>query len=314
LAKYHLVVIWPILTTIFFGINFYFPHQHIEKLFYSFLVLTVIHISLKVVFERQIAKKIKEKRARYSFKKIISVLYIAAFMIALVAIWSGGTQEIALASGLVTAGVAFALQDLLKNIAGGAIIYMNRLYAVGDRIEVNSKTGDVIDIGILYTTLLETREWIAADLPTGRLTMIPNGIILSSNINNYTRDHPYIWDEITFPLDYKSDSDYAYDRLMKIVTQETKEAAENASKSIEKLGEKYYLGDNKTEPTVNFALTATEISVRIRYTVETRQRGAVKHKISNQILQEIQNSNGKIKVATSTLDIVGFPDIDKQKK
>lgn len=51
-------------------------------------------------------------------------------MIALVAIWSGGTQEIALASGLVTAGVAFALQDLLKNIAGGAIIYMNRLYAV----------------------------------------------------------------------------------------------------------------------------------------------------------------------------------------
>lgn len=144
--------------------------------------------------------------------------------------------------------------------------------------------------------------------------MIPNGIILSSNINNYTRDHPYIWDEITFPLDYKSDSDYTYDRLMKIVTQETKEAAENASKSIEKLGEKYYLGDNKTEPTVNFALTATEISVRIRYTVETRQRGAVKHKISNQILQEIQNSNGKIKVATSTLDIVGFPDIDKQKK
>lgn len=189
---------------------------------------------------------------------------------------------------------------------------MNRLYAVGDRIEINSKTGDVIDIGILYTTLLETREWISSDLPTGRLTMITNSVILSSNVHNYTRDHHYIWDEIIFPLDYKSDSDYAYGRFMDIVTRETKETADAASRSIENLGEKYYLGDNKVEPIINFSLTANEISVKIRYTVETRQRRIMKHKISSLILQEIKNSNGKIKVSTSTLDIVGFPYVDKQ--
>ena len=284
-----------------------------ENAFYSFSLLTAIHVALKIVLEHQVSKKIKEKRTRYSFRKIISILYVAAAVIAIVAIWSEGTQEITVAGGLVTAGVAFALQDLLKNLAGGAIIYMNRLYAVGDRIEINSKTGDVIDIGLFYTTLLETREWITADLPTGRLTTIPNGAILSGNVNNYTRDHNYIWDEIAFPLDYNSDSQYAYDTFLDIVTQETKDIVANASKSIEKLGEKYYLGEHKIEPVIGFALTSSEISVRIRYTVETRQRGAVKHRISQKILHAIQDSNGKIQVSTSTLDIVGFPDRDKNK-
>jgi len=307
LAKYYLVAIWPILTISFWIANFYYPTPYLENTFYSFLVLTAIHVLLKIVLEKRFTKKIKDKRTRYSFKKIISILYVGAFVAAMALIWSEGTQEVTVAFGLATAGIAFALQDLLKNLAGGAIIYMTRLYSVGDRIEINSKTGDVIDIGILYTTLLETREWITADLPTGRLTTIPNGSVLSTNINNYTRDHNYIWDEIAFPLDYRSDSKYAQDRFMKIVTEETKETVARAAKSIEKMGEKYYLGDNSTEPIINIALTGSEISVRIRYTVDTRQRGRMKHKISSLILEEIKKSDGKIQVATSTLDIVGFP-------
>lgn len=312
MTKYYLIAIWPILATVFWVSNFYYPLIYLENAFYSFLSLTVIHVLLKIILEQQITKKIKDKRTRYSFKKIVSVIYVAIFVASLAFIWSEGTQEITVAFGLAGAGIAFALQDLLKNIAGGAIIYMTRLYSVGDRIEVNSKTGDVIDIGILYTTLLETREWITADLPTGRLTTIPNGSVLSANVNNYTRDHNYIWDEIVFPLDYQSDSQYAYDRFLDIITQETSETVQRASKSIEKLGEKYYLGENSTEPTINIALTGSEISVRVRYTVDTRQRGAMKHKISNLILQEIKNSNGKIRVATSTLDIVGFPNVIKK--
>ncbi|NJK77793.1 MAG: mechanosensitive ion channel [Nanoarchaeota archaeon] len=194
------------------------------------------------------------------------------------------------------------------------MIYITRIYTVGDRIEINSKTGDVIDIGILYTTLLETREWITADLPTGRLTTIPNGSILSATINNYTKDHGFIWDEIAFPLDYKSDTDYAYKKFMEIVTNETKDAGMQASESIKDLGEKYYLDNNATDPIIHFALTSNEISVKIRYPVAVRQRGVTKHNISNKILEEIKNSEGKIQVATALLDIVGFPDINKNSR
>ena len=307
------LIIWVIFTVIFWITNYYYPNQYFEKLFYTFVALTVIHIVFKLILEHQFSKKIKEKRMRYSFNKIISIGYIATFIIVLAVIWSERIQDLTVVLGLASAGVAFALQDLLKNIAGGILIYITKVYTVGDRIEINLKTGDVIDVGILYTTLLETREWISADQPTGRLTTIPNGSILSTTINNYTRDHGYIWDEISFPLDYKSDIEFAYKKFMDIVSNETKEATVKASESIKKLGEKYYLDDNTTEPTIRFVLNSNEVSVRIRYTVGVRQRGLIKHNISSKILQEIKESNGKIQVATALLDIVGFPSANEKK-
>lgn len=308
------LAIWIILTVSFWVANYYYPHDYIERGFYTFLALTGIHVAFKIVLDTQFSKKIKEKRTRYSFKKITSIMYIGSFAAALAAIWSGGTQEVTVAFGLVTAGVAFALQDLLKNLAGGVIIYLNRLYVVGDRIEINSKMGDVIDIGILYTSILEIREWVSSDAATGRITTIPNGAVIASVVNNYTKDHNYIWDEIKFLLDYKSDSKYAYEKFMKIVTEQTMPDVEKASKSIEKMGEKYYLGETNMNPVILTALTEDGVLMKIRYTVEVRMRGKVKDIISNLILDELKNTPDKIMVATKTLNITEFPDVNIKDK
>ncbi len=305
-------LIWPIIATALWIANYYFPDSYIEKGFYTFVALTIIHIVIKLILEKQFSKKIKEKRTRYSFRKITSILYLGAFGIVLVAIWGGDTQNVTVAFGLVSAGVAFALQDVIKNLAGGIFIYLNRIYTVGDRIEMTGKTGDVIDIGIFYTTILETREWISADLPTGRITTIPNGVVLGTTINNYTKDHNYIWDEISLSLDYKSDYKYAYDKIFEIVENETKLAAENAKISIEKLGQKYYVGENRITPFISMIPTEKEILVKIRYTAEARQRTTMRNKINNLLLEEIKNSNGKMKISVATLDIVGFPNQKEQ--
>ena len=61
------------------------------------------------------------------------------------------------------------------------MIFLNGIYRVGDRIEMNQKFGDVIDIGLLYTTLMETREWVSGDQVTGRLAIVPNGGVLNGN-------------------------------------------------------------------------------------------------------------------------------------
>ncbi len=302
-----LFVIWAIVAAGLWLANYFYPNEFIEKGFYSFVGLTIIHIIMKMILEKQFSKKIKEKRSRYSFRKIISILYMVSFGIVLVGVWGGGAQEVTVAFGLLSAGVAFALQDLLKNLAGGIIIYLNRLYTIGDRIEMNGKTGDVIDIGILYTTILETREWISADLPTGRIATLPNGILLGNNLINYTKDHNYIWDEISLSLDYKSDYKFANERIYNIVSEETLLTVEKAKSSIEKLGEKYYLGENKTEPIIHLIPTDKEILLKVRYAVEVRQRSTMRNKISNRILEEIKKSDKKIMISTPLLDIVGFP-------
>lgn len=306
-------ILWPIISTGLWLTNYFFPHEFINKGFYTFVGLTVIHIIIKLILEKQFSKKIKEKRTRYSFRKITSILYLASFGILLVAVWGGGAQDVTVAFGLVSAGVAFALQDLLKNLAGGIMIYLNRLYNIGDRIELNGKTGDVINIGILYTTILETREWISSDLPTGRIASIPNGAVLGNNIINYTKDHNYIWDEISLSLDWKSDWKYARDRILDIVNKETQMTTEEARLSIDRLGEKYYLGENKIEPILALIPTDKEILYKIRYTVGVRDRSSMRNKINILILEEIKNSKNKIMVSTPLLDIVGFPNTNERR-
>ena len=115
-----------------------------------------------------------------------------------------------------------------------------------------------------------------------------NGWVVANNVNNYTKDHNYIWDEIAISLDYKSDAKYTQEKFMNIVTLQTSQFVEKAKKSIESMGEKYYLGEANAEPVIFTTLTDKEISLKIRYTVETRQRGIIKDKISNLILEEIK--------------------------
>ena len=114
-------------------------------------------------------------------------------------------------------------------------------------------------------------------------------------------------------LDYKSDVKYAQEKFMNIVTLQTSQFVEKAKKSIESMGEKYYLGEANAEPVIFITLTDKEILLKIRYTVETRQRGVIKNKISNLILEEIKNSSDKIMISTQTLNITGFPSVSMEK-
>ena len=77
-------------------------------------------------------------------------------------------------------------------------------------------------MAILYTTLLETREWVSGDQVTGRLTIVPNGGVLTGTVQNYTRDLNFIWDELTIPITYDSDWREANTVILEIAKTETR--------------------------------------------------------------------------------------------
>jgi small-conductance mechanosensitive channel len=297
-----------ILTGLFWFAQFQYPSVYLEKGFYTFLALTIIYFIFKSVFEETVARRIKEAKTRYAFKKTVSILYFVVLVLVLIRIWVEHTETLLVSYGLVAAGVAIALQDFFKNFVGGIIIFVTGIYRVGDRIELNQKCGDVIDIGILYTTLLELKEWVAGDQATGRLTVIPNGYVLSGAVNNYTKDNNFIWDEITIPITYDSDWKEAVTTIQRIVGNETKSMSEQAEQEILKLAEKYYLSIRAVEPVIYLTLTDNWITYNIRYITDVRQRRVVRSTLSQMILEEIRKS-GKIKIASTTLDIIGLPEL-----
>ena len=229
-----------VITTIFlvilafalFVVNLEYPDIYFEKILYSTIAITIVYVLFEVVLGGYATRRIKDSKTRYSFRKVLSVVSLAIGLLSLLTIWITETQNVLIAFGLIGAAIAFALQDIFKNFMGGILLFISGTYRVGDRIEVDNKYGDVIDIGVLYTTLMETREWVSGDQVTGRLTIIPNGIVLVGTVHNYTRDFDFIWDEISLPITYDSDWNQATQIILDIIKVQTAEVVDNAQKTM----------------------------------------------------------------------------------
>lgn len=284
------------------------PNPLLQKAFLTAVAVGLIHILFKHLFEDLLIGRITASKTRYSFRKTVSIIYLVVLAAVVLNIWIETTQSLLVSYGIIAAGLAVALQDIFKNFFGGVVIFVTGMYRVGDRVEMDSKMGDVIDIDVLYTTLMEMGEWMSGDQATGRLTMIPNGYVLSGLVNNYTKDHPFLWDEISIPITYDSDWREAVTMILSVVRRETDDVGREAERSISSLEEKYYLPRKVTEPAVFVTMTDNWINFNIRYVTVVRERRMTKDRLSRRILEQIEGSEN-IKLASTTIDIVGFPEI-----
>ena len=308
-SKVITTILLVVLTLALFIANLEYHDFYFEKILYSTIAITILYVLFEVILGEYATRRIKDSKTRYSFRKVLSVVSLAIGLLSLLIIWITETQNVLIAFGLIGAAIAFALQDIFKNFMGGILLFISGTYRVGDRIEVNNKYGDVIDIGVLFTTIMETREWVSGDQVTGRLTIIPNGVVLTGTVHNYTRDFDFIWDEINMPLTYDSDWNQATQMILNIVKAQTAEVVDNAQKTMDRLEGKYYFTKRSLEPSIFLSLTDNWIQFSIRYVTDVRKRREIHNRIERFILTEL-SKNKNIKIASATLNITSFPPVN----
>ena len=274
----------------------------IINVFLTSLVLTVTFFVFSVLFSRYLVRQIADNKTRYTANKILSVLSFVFIIFFCLRIWVTDSSSLLVSYGILGAGLALALQDVFKNFAGGILIMICRYYFVGDRISIDDKYGDVMDIGLLNTTMMEIRGWIAGDQPSGRLLIIPNGLVLNHAFYNYTRDHSFVWDEISIPLTYTSDWRRAKEIFLSILKTETDAMTIRAEAEIERIGEMYYLPKKVVEPSVYISLTDNWITLDARYVTDARTRRFLRSHMSELFLAAIESEEG-ITVASETLTV-----------
>jgi small-conductance mechanosensitive channel len=194
------------------------------------------------------------------------------------------------------------LQDILKNFVGGILIIVSGYYRVGDRISIDDKFGDVMDIGIMNTILMEIKGWVGGDQPSGRLIVVPNGVVLSNSFYNYTRDHSFVWDEISIPLTYDSDWRRAKEIVLSILKKETEALTKQAEVEIDQIGEGYYLPKKVVEPSVYISFTDNWITLDARYVTDARTRRILRSRLSELILSAIEEAKG-ITISSETFTV-----------
>src|SRR6202161_954469 len=154
-----------------------------------------IHATFRVL-EQTLPRRFGRADARYRVRKFVVFCGYLAILLFLALLFEDRLGRLSFALGVAGAGVAVALQDVLASIAGAFSIGFSKLYTVGDRVQIGDTRGDVIDIGLLRTTLMETGNWVGRDLYSGRIVRIPNNTVLKNSVFNYSQGFRFIWDQI----------------------------------------------------------------------------------------------------------------------
>jgi small-conductance mechanosensitive channel len=283
------------------------------------LLLSLVVVVATLIIYRTIRNAIKRRvkdatRLQYMRVAVRNVLAVASFVIILL-IWLPTGNNLTTALGILGAGLAIASQELIGSLAAGVNIWVGNIYRVGDRVRIGEVVGDVMDISLARTTVMEVGEWVKADQYTGRVVNVANRMVWTNPVYNFTQHWGYLWDEITLPISYESDWQRAAELMLEQGQTYTAELQADAEAKLSRLVDRYPLKELTVEPTLYLAMTDNWVEITLRFVVDAQERRRVKDRLHQELLQHFQ-AEEKITVASTTIEIVGFPtmQVDQRNK
>ncbi|HQY21998.1 MAG TPA: mechanosensitive ion channel [Ignavibacteria bacterium] len=292
--------------------NFLF-NPTVGKIVTIFIGTALIYLLMKFI-KGKFLSKIKEGDSRYRAKKFANVLGYLFIVLLITIVFSDKLGGLTVALGVAGAGIAFALQEVIGSFAGWLAIMFGGFYKTGDRVQLGGIKGDVIDIGVLRTTLMEIGQWVDGDLYNGRIVLIANSFVFKEPVFNYSGDFPFLWDEIKIPIQFGSN----YDRAREILENAAALRADEISlRSIEKwkaMQQNYRLEAAQTDPMVSVVVNDNWVEYTLRYIVDYKKRRDTKSKLFTKILNDVEAANGEVKFASATFQLVEAPDFNVNMK
>ncbi|MGI8670637.1 MAG: mechanosensitive ion channel domain-containing protein, partial [Aridibacter sp.] len=219
------------------------------RLFTSLIAILSLIILRRIIL-LFVNRRTKDVRIRYRWRKTTSYINFGLIVFIVGSIWFRGFQSLSTYLGLVSAGIAIALQTPLVNLAGWFFILWRKPFNVGDRIQIGEVKGDVIDQRIFMFSLMEIGNRVDAEQSTGRVMHIPNGKVFSEPLANYTDGFQYIWNEIAVLVTFESNWEKAKEILTEIAVNRGEELSQRAEDQVKKAAGKMMIYINKLTPIV----------------------------------------------------------------
>lgn len=249
------------------------------------LFTLILVLVLRRLARRIITRNVDESDGVYRANKTINYLATVVFLVTIAFIWVDAFDNLSTYLGLVSAGIAIALSDLLKNMAGWAFIMSRRPFQVGDRIEVDGQKGDVVDVRLFRFSLMEIEGWVGAEQSTGRLLHVPNGLVFTTEVANYTEGFAYIWHEIPVLITFESDWKLAERLMLEVLKSHAPDVEGAAGTTIRATARRYSIRVGTLTPTVYLTVRDSGVLLTARYLVEVRTRRGREDRIWRAILE-----------------------------
>ncbi len=274
------------------------------------LVGALVIFALVRLSQRSLGRYVKNSEVRYRLRKGVTFLGYLVAVLFIGAVFNERLGQFTVAFGVAGAGIAFALQEVIASVAGWLAVSVGGFYGPGDRIQLGGIRGDVIDIGILRTTLMECGEWVNGDQYNGRIVRVANSFVFKEPVFNYSADFPFLWDEIMVPIKYGSDYRLAREILQRVAEEVVGEYAAGAEAAWKDVVRKYMIEDASVRPRVTLVANQNWLEFTLRFVVDFKVRRATKDQLFVRILEEIDKAHDQVGIAASTLNIEKLAPLD----
>jgi small-conductance mechanosensitive channel len=274
------------------------------------LLAAFVTTALVRLIRKAIRTRIVDAELRYRASKLVSLFgYLVVIFVFLIEI-GGKMSGLTVALGAASAGIAFALQEVIASFAGWLAVAVGSFYKVGDRVQLGGIKGDVIDIGFIRTTIMEIGGWVDGDLYNGRIVRVANSFVFKEPVYNYSGEFPFVWDEIVVPIKYGCAYDEARALLEGIANDVVAKDLDVIRERWETLVRSFRIENARIEPLVTMVANDNWVEFTVRYVVDHRARRVTKDALFSAILRGIERSEGRVAIASMTVHLVETPRFD----
>lgn len=242
---------------------------NLTRLLITAAVLVAI-LLLRWLVLRAVRKRVERLDTRVLWRQATNYVALVVLLVAVVQVWFQGVGAALTILSLVAAALTIIHKEFIMNLSAWSVITWRSLFGIGDRIQIGTFTGDVVHLGIMYFTLAQVGEGAQADAHTGKLVKVPNGLVTTLPVVNYSRTVNYIWHQLSLKLKPEADRPAAKALARDVLQKTIDPVPEEAIAAT--VGRAESLMYPTTEPQVYITVFEGNMNLVLRYLCHPRQR------------------------------------------
>ncbi len=255
------------------------------------LVIALIGIFFDTWLGQLLGKLSLDRRQLQSLHTVTGVgVRVAALLLILLVVF-GPPGQLGTFLGLAGAGLTVALKDFIVGFIGWFVLMGKNGIRLGDWVEINGVTGEVVEIGPFHTVLLETGNWTDSGHPTGRRVTFTNSFAIEGHYFNFSTSGQWLWDELQLVLPAGQDPYPMVNEIQKKASEATKESAKQAEEEWRRATRSREMSSFSVEPAISIKPVVGGVEVAVRYITRANERYQLRAKLYQAAVEMLGRKN-----------------------
>jgi len=263
-------------------------HAILQSLLWITVIVLLVYILSRIIEKTLSDSTIADRKHLLTLRTVIRFSLKAAGLLAIIFVVFGVPEQMPTVLGLAGAGLTVALQDFIIGFCGWFVLMGRNGIRVGDFVEINGVGGEVVEIGLLRTVVLETGSSTGSNYPTGRQVAFINSYAIKGHYFNFSTSGQWLWDELVVQVPAGEDSTPVVESILKIVTEDTEKNARMAEQEWQRVTQHYGVKAFSGAPSISVRPSGVSVEVVVRYITRAQERYEVRTRLYRAIVELFQ--------------------------